>query len=126
MGTLHKFQAEILADGVISKYEVSVIQEYIEENGLDLADIKLLVHLQAEAREVCQEFDDLLFPALKKVLLEDGRIGLDEQYYLLKSLCADGRVSERERKFIVELRDESREVSPEFESFCEQVLSGTL
>lgn len=126
MGTLFKFRDELLVDGVITKYELSVIREYIEENGLDLQDVKLLVQLQSEAREVCAEFDDLLFPVLKKVLLEDGTVGLDEQYYLLKTLCADGRVGEREQKFVAELKAESRKLSPEFESFCQQVLSGTV
>lgn len=126
MGTLFKFRNELLVDGVVTKYELSVIREYVEENGLDLDDVKLLVQLQAEAREVCAEFDDLLFPVLKKVLLEDGTIGLDEQYYLLKTLCADGRVTEREQKFITELRNEAVDVTPEFRSFCDQVLSGAL
>jgi hypothetical protein len=127
MGSLYKFQAQILGDGIISRDEVAVIQEYLEQNGsLDLADVKLLVELQSEAKSVCPQFDDLLFPALKQVLLADGKIGLDEQYYLLKTLCADGQVSERERAFIRELRESVRQPTPEFENFCEQVLGGTL
>src|SRR5688572_3458118 len=106
MGTLYKFRDELLVDGVITKYELSVIREYIEENGIDLEDVKLLVQLQSDAREVCPEFDDLLFPVLKQVLLADGKIGLDEQYYLLKALCADGKVGEREQKFVAELKAE--------------------
>lgn len=126
MGTLHKFRSELLVDGVITKYELSVIREYIEENGLDYEDVKLLVQLQSDAREVCTEFDDLLFPVLKQVLLADGKVGLDEQFYLLKTLCADGKVGPREQKFITELKAESRTITPEFASFCDQVLSGTL
>ena len=126
MGTLYKFRDELLVDGVITKYELSVIREYIEENGIDLEDVKLLVQLQSDAREVCPEFDDLLFPVLKQVLLADGKIGLDEQYYLLKSLCADGKVGAREQKFVAELKAESKTLTPEFKSFCDQVLSGTL
>ncbi len=126
MGTLHKFRSELLVDGVITKYELSVIREYIEENGIDLDDVKLLVQLQSEAHTVCDEFDDLLFPVLKQMLLADGKIGLDEQYYLLKTLCADGKVGVREQKFVAELKAESRTLTPEFESFCDQVLSGTL
>lgn len=126
MGTLHKFRAELLSDGAIRANELATIREYVDENGLDLADVKFLVQLQSDAREVCPEFDDLLFPLLKEVLLADGGVSLDEQFYLLKTLCADGRVGPREQRFVAELRAQSKTVSREFNDFCEQVLSGSL
>jgi hypothetical protein len=126
MGTLHTFRAELLADDVITELELPIIRDYMARQGLDLDDVKFLVQLQSEAREVCPAFEDLLFDTIKKVMLADGRVGLDEQFYLLKTLCADGRVSEREKRLIRELRAESREVTPEFEAFCQQVLSGAL
>jgi hypothetical protein len=127
MGTLYKIQSELLADGVISPCELEKIEDYIHANGsLDLADIKLLVELQSQARAVCPQFEDLLYPTLKQVLLADGQVTLDEQYYLLKMLCHDGQVGEREQKLLKELRAESRTRSPEFEQFVDQALSGAL
>jgi hypothetical protein len=123
MGTLFRFQSELLADGKITACEVERIREYIELNGeLDLDDVKLLVQLLSDAREVCPAFDELFFPALKRVLLSDGKIGLDEQFYLLKMLYSDKHIRDREKRFLKELRDEAKEISPEFESLVAEAI----
>jgi uncharacterized tellurite resistance protein B-like protein len=110
----------LLSDGKITDCEVAVIRDYIEENGtLDLADVKFLVELLGDAREVSPSFDALFFPVLKEVLLADGKIGQDEQYYLLKMLYADGNVRESEKQFLRELLNETKEVTPEFQALCE-------
>jgi len=82
-----------------------------------------LVGLLSEAHEVCPAFDELFFPALKEVILEDGRIGQDEQFYLLKMLYSDGHVRENEKQFLLELRDAAQEVTPEFEALCEEAFA---
>ena len=123
MGSLFRIQSELLADGKITEGEVERIREYIHANGqLDIDDVKLLVNLLVEAKEVCPAFDDLFFPALKKVILTDGCIGLDEQYYLLKMLYGDKQIRDRERVFLKELRAEAREVSPEFEGLYAEAM----
>jgi uncharacterized tellurite resistance protein B-like protein len=120
MGRLHALQAELLRDGKITDGEVELIRQYIDENGsLDLDDVKFLVELLSNAREVPPAFDALFFPALKEVLLADGRIGMDEQFYLLKMLYSDGNVRESEKQFLRELRREAQETTPEFDSLCE-------
>lgn len=123
MGRLHQFRAELLRDRKITDDEVGVIRDYIEQDGkLDLEDVKLLVDLLSEAREVSASFDELFFPSLKEVLLADGRIGPDEQFYLLKMLYSNGRIRDNEKQFLIELRREVREASPEFEALCEEAL----
>jgi uncharacterized tellurite resistance protein B-like protein len=117
MASLFRIQSELLADGKITDAEVDRLREFIHENGeLDLDDVKLLVNVLSEAREVCPAFDNLFFPLLKEVILQDGRIGLDEQFYLLKMLYSDGQVRDREKQFLRELREEADETSAEFES----------
>jgi len=124
MGRLHQFRELLLQDGKITDDEVEVIRQYIQQDGqLDLDDVKLLVELQSEAAEVSPAFDDLFFPALKQVILADGRVGLDEQFFLLKMLYSDGRVRHREKQFLMELRREAREVTPEFEALCEEAFA---
>jgi len=54
------------------------------------------------------------------VILADSRIGLDEQYYLLKMLYSDGHVRECEKQFLRELRREAQGITPEFEALCEE------
>lgn len=124
MTGLQDLRDELLSDGRISEGEVDVLRDYLQRRGsLDMEDVKFLVELLAGAREVCPAFDDLFFPALKQVLLEDGRIGPDEQFYLLKMLYSDGVVRDSEKQFLRELRAEVRESSPEFEQLCETALA---
>lgn len=121
MGRLRELQNELLQDGKITDQEVEVIREYIRGTGsLDMEDVKLLVELLCDAREVSPAFDELFFPALKEVILADGRIGLDEQFYLLKMLYSDKHVRESEKQFLRELRREAKETTPEFEALCEE------
>ena len=121
MAGLHRLQSQLLNDGKITETEVDVIRDYIQQDGqLDLQDVKFLVGLLSEADEVCPEFDELFFPAFKEAVLEDGRIGQDEQFYLLKMLYSDGHIRQREKQFLQELRDEAREYPAEFEALCDE------
>jgi hypothetical protein len=123
MGRLNELRSELLQDGKITDQEVAVIRNYLQGEGkLDLDDVKFLVELLADAREVSPSFDDLFFPVLKEVLLADRQIGLDEQFYLLKMLYADGHVRESEKQFLQELRREVEETTPEFEALCDEAL----
>ena len=124
MSRLHQLRAELLKDGKITEDEVEVIREHIQEDGqLDLDDVKFLVELLSDARDVCPAFDELFFPVLKEVILEEGRIAPDEQFYLLKMLYSDGHVRESEKQLLLELRDEAKEVTPEFEALCREAMA---
>jgi hypothetical protein len=76
------------------------------------------VQLLVGAKEVCPAFDDLFFPVLKEVILNDGRIDHGEQFYLLKMIYGDGQIREREMRFLMELRREAKEVPAEFDEMC--------
>jgi hypothetical protein len=116
MGRLHELRSQLLRDRKITSDEVGLIRDYICEDGkLDLDDVKFLIELLSDAREVCPEFDELFFPVLKEVILADEKIGQDEMFYLLKMLYSDGHVRESEKQFLSELRDEAVEVTPQFE-----------
>ncbi len=124
MANLYKLHSELLADNKITDDEVAMIRRHIEEDGkLDLNDVKFLVGLLGSAQEVCPAFDELFFPVLKEVILEDGKIGRDEHFYLLKMLYADGHVRERERQFLLELRESASEYTPEFDALCDEILT---
>jgi uncharacterized tellurite resistance protein B-like protein len=121
MGRLHELKTELLKDGKITDQEVAALRRYLGDQGsLDMGDVKFLVELLADAREVSPAFDDLFFPALKNVILADGRIGLDEQFYLLKMLYSDGNVRECERQFLRDLCREAKEITPELEPLCDE------
>ena len=99
------------------------ILRLMQDGKLDLEDMKCLVGLLSDAREVCPAFDELFFPALKEVVLEDGQIGLDEQFYLLKMLYSDGKIRPSETQFLLELRESVQDITPEFEALCETALT---
>jgi hypothetical protein len=123
MAELHRVLSKLLDDEQITVNEVALIREHIERDGrLDLDDVKFLVELLSGAKQVCPEFDELFFPILKEVILQDGRIAQDEQFYLLKMLYADGHLRDSERRFLEELRDGSVERTPQFEALCEEAL----
>ena len=109
-----ELRAKVLQDHTICADDVELIRAEIERDGcLNLDDMKLLVELLSDANEVCPEFDELFFPALRTIVLRDGRIGQDEQFLLLKMLYSDGHVRDSEREFLVQLRREARLVPPE-------------
>jgi hypothetical protein len=119
MARLNEVLSGIVADKKITNDEVATIRTYIEQDGqLDLQDVKFLVELLSQAKEVCPAFDELFFPILKDVVLADGKIGRDEQFYLLKMLYADGNIRYSEKQFLVKLRAAATEVPEEFDELC--------
>ena len=120
MANLYKLQAELLNDGKITTNEVERIRSHVSADGkLDKDDVKFLVNLLSEAKEVCAEFDDLFFPVLREQMLSDGQIGLDEQFQLLKMLYSDGEVRQSEKDFLMGLYRDADNVTPEFKQLCE-------
>lgn len=124
MPNLIKIKEQLLSDGKITVCEVEKIKDHMAADGqLDFQDAMLLVQLMKDAREVCSEFDDLFFPCLREIILQDGRIGVDEQFVLLQMLYADGEVRDCERQFLTELYRDADEVTPEFKQLCETALN---
>jgi hypothetical protein len=112
-----------LADGKIDESEVPLIRQYLYEDGhLNLDDVKVLVELYCHATEYCPEFEDLFFSVLESVMLEDGEIQPVEQYYLLKMVYSDRVIRDREREFLVNLRQKATGTTPEFDALCEEAL----
>ena len=119
MARLQDVLAQVLFDRRITENEVSTIRDQIEQDGkLDLQDVKFLVQILSDATEVCPAFDDLFFPILEEVILQDGKIGRDEQFYLLKMLYSDGHIRDREKQFLRELRDKTTDAPAEFDELC--------
>ena len=122
MANIYRLREQLLRDQRITEDEVAVIREFIERDGkLDLDDVRFLVDLLSDAREVCSAFDDLFFPVLREVILADGRVGLDEHFYLLKMLYSNGQIRQRERQFLSELRAAVEQASPELDALCAEV-----
>jgi len=102
---------------------VAQIRARLYEDGrLDMDDVKLLTELYCGASDYCREFEELFFSVLEKVFLADGAIQPSEQFYLLKLLYSDREIRDREKRFLLDLRDKATQTTPEFEALCEEAL----
>ena len=130
MSALRELKSHILSegeDGCIDEADVAMIRERLPADGsVPDADLAVLTELRTEARVVCPAFDRLFFPALKRSLLADGAISLPEQFLLLRMLYGGGGIDAVERRFLLELRNEVRDPTPEFDALCRQALSETF
>lgn len=102
---------------------MALLRERLPDGSLSADDLTVLAELRSEARVVCPAFDQLFFPAFKAYLLADGKISLHEQFMLLRILYGGGGIDPAERKFLTELRNEVREMTPEFDALCRQAIS---
>lgn len=124
MANLIKIREELLSDGKITANEVEKIKQQMAADGqLDIQDARLLVELMKDAEEICEEFDALFFPCLREIILQDGQVGMDEQFVLLQMLYSDGEVRDSERRFLTDLYRAADDVTPEFKQLCETALS---
>jgi uncharacterized tellurite resistance protein B-like protein len=122
---LKKLKAAILADGNIDDHEVEMIRRELYADGkIDEDEVEFLITLRNEARAVCPAFEEFFFEAIKQNVLTDGAIDAEEAVWLREMLYADGKIDERERKFLRTLRNEARRVSPEFQQLYEECMTG--
>lgn len=123
MSDLRKLKATILADGTIDDQEVEIIRKELYADGkIDKDEVEFLVSLRNEAKKVCPAFEDLFFAAIKQNVLTDGVIDAEEAGWLRRMLYADGQIDEREKKFMHQLRQEAKQVSPEFQQLHDECM----
>ncbi|HYW79344.1 MAG TPA: hypothetical protein VE890_07180 [Thermoguttaceae bacterium] len=121
MSTFYEFVSSVLADKRIEESEVPAIRAQIHQDGrLDLDDVKLLVELYCGATDHCDAFEDLFFTVLEEVFLADGQIQPSEQFYLLKMLYSDRKITEREKAFLANLQQSANHTTPEFDALCDE------
>ncbi len=121
MSNFHEFVSATLAGGKIDDSEVPLIREHLYQDGrLDLSDVKTLVELYCGATDYCSAFEDLFFSVLEEVFLADGEIQPSEQFYLLKMLYSDRVIRDREKDFLLRLREAAKFTTPEFEALCQE------
>lgn len=111
-----KLRTRVLSVNRITKTEVDLLRSHLLGNqNLGFEDVRLLVDLATQADQVCPEFDPILFPSLRSVMLEDGIISPEEQV-LLMQLFADRPLRMCELQFLAELYDDVETVTPALKS----------
>jgi hypothetical protein len=121
MPDLNELKTRLLADGRIDDDEVAVIRKELYADGnIDREEVEFLMAIRESAQGVCPAFEELFFAALKQHVLTDGSIDADEANWLRKTLFADGKIDDSEKKFLTALRTEARQVSPEFQKLFDE------
>jgi hypothetical protein len=116
--------SKVLADEAICQQDLDLIGEAVVADGkLDMDDVKLLVELYCNARERHPAFDNVFFDTLEHVMLDDGKLSPNEQYYLLKMIYSDHEILPREREFLTRIRSAMTERCPDFEKLYETAMT---
>jgi len=116
MKKLQQLEQEILAKGKITSQDLEALRGEIYVNGkIDRPKADFLVELHKRVLPMTPAFDQFFYQAIKHHILTDGRINAEETAWLRRLLLADRKINDQERKFLHEIKGETKEASPEFE-----------
>jgi hypothetical protein len=115
---------KILANGKIEGHEVESLRELISADGkIDRDEAEFLIHLYRRTDPIAPAFEKFFFKVIKQHLLADVTIDSERAAWLRKLILIDGKVSEREKKLLRELRGEAKEISVEGHALIEECLA---
>lgn len=124
MADLAALKRELLADGQIDEAEVTRIREELYADGTIEADeVRFLVELRNEAKQLHPSFSGLFFQALSDHFLADGTIDGAEASQLRGILFADGTIDPEEKEFLKKLKAQAKSTSPEFDALYKECLA---
>ncbi len=116
---LRQLIEDILANGKVEGNELEVLRRELYADGrIDRREADLLVEMHKRVQRDSPAFEEFFYKAIKDHILTDGRIDPEEVAWLRQMLSADGRITNREKKFLHELRGEAKQTCPEFEALC--------
>ena len=65
---------------------------------------------------VAPGFEKFFYRSIKQHVLNDGKIDAEEANWLSRMITADGKVDDREKKLLRELKGEAAHTCPEFDA----------
>lgn len=121
MPHLRELMAKFLADGKIDSREVESLGELLyTDRKIDRTEAEFLIELHRRVERISPGFEKFYYKAIKQYVLADGAIDAETAAWLRRAIYADGKVVEREKKLIRELRGEASEICPEFEALFDE------
>jgi uncharacterized tellurite resistance protein B-like protein len=117
MVNFRQIEQVILANGKVDSHELDVLRRELYADGkIDRAEADFLVELHKRVQHLTPAFEQFFYQAIKDHILADGLIDAEEAAWLRRMLFADGKIDDRERKLLHELKGEAGQISPEFEA----------
>ena len=113
----------ILANGKVDGHEVETLRKHFSADGtIDRQEAEFLFDLYRRTDQIAPAFEKFFYQTVKKHLIADGCIGVEEAAWLRRLIFIDGKVNDREKKLMREIRGEVREVSSEAEALFNECL----
>jgi hypothetical protein len=120
---LRQLMEDVLANGKVEGNELDILRRELYADGkIDRREADFLVEMHKRLQRVTPAFEQFFYQAIKDHILADGKITAEEVAWLRQLLYADGRIDDREKKFLHQLRGEARQACPEFEALCKECL----
>jgi uncharacterized tellurite resistance protein B-like protein len=117
MPQLRELMEKVLADGRIDGPELATLSELLYADGqIDRSEAEFLIELHRRVERASPGFEKFFYQAIKRHVLSDGVIKPEMAVWLREVIFDDGKVDEREKKLIRELRGEASSVCAEFET----------
>ena len=117
MPQLRALMEKFLADGRIDGSKVEALEGLLyADRVIDRAEADFLVEIHRRAERVTPGFEKFFYQAIKRHLLADGAIDATEAAWVRRVVLADGKVGEREKKLLRELKGEAARTCPEFDA----------
>ncbi len=115
---------KILTNGKIEGPEVESLRELISADGkIDREEAEFLIHLYRRTDQIAPAFEKFFYKVIKQHVLTDGTIDAEIAAWLRQMIFADGKVNEREKKLLCELKGEATRINSEFQTLYEECLA---
>lgn len=115
---------KILTNGKVEGHEVESLRELISADGkIDREEAEFLIYIYKRTDQIAPAFEKLFYKAIKEHLLADGTIDSERAAWLRSLILVDGKVTEREKKLLREVRGEAKEISVEGNALIEECLT---
>ncbi len=124
MPKLRDLMGKFLADGKVDVKEIETLCDLLyTDRKIDRTEAEFLIEMYRRVERVSPAFEKFYYKAIKQYVLAEGLIDDAQTAWLRRAVFIDGRVDEREKKLIRELRGEASGVCPVFEALYEECIS---
>lgn len=115
---------KILANGRIEGHEVESLRELITADGkIDRQEAEFLLDLYKRTGPITPAFEKFFCKVIKQYVLAVGTIDSEQAAWLCSLILIDGKVSDREKKLLREIKGEAKEISIEGQALIEECLA---